>query len=77
MPTKGAHPGSASGFSVEADPDGGVRWSAFGPAGALQGHADSRGDAEAAAQGPSRSYGGRRAQSPKCRGNHGTRGLRS
>ena len=51
MPTKGEHPGSASGYSVEADPDGGFRWSAFGPAGTLQGRADSRGDAEVAAQG--------------------------
>jgi len=51
MSTHEEHPGSGSGYSVEEDPDGGFRWSAFGPAGTLQGRADSRADAEAAAQG--------------------------
>jgi hypothetical protein len=44
------HPGRASGYSVEEDTEGTFRWSAFGPAGTLQGQADSRADAEAAAQ---------------------------
>jgi hypothetical protein len=43
-------PGRASGYSVEEDPDGGFTWSAFGPAGTRQGHADSRSDAEVAAR---------------------------
>jgi hypothetical protein len=42
--------GRVTGFAVEEDPEGGFRWSAFGIAGARQGHADSQGDAEAAAR---------------------------
>ncbi|MBD0281238.1 MAG: hypothetical protein ICV69_03465 [Thermoleophilaceae bacterium] len=48
-----AHPGErgqASGFSVEEDPDGGFRWSAFGPTGRREGRAESRSEAGAAAQ---------------------------
>jgi hypothetical protein len=44
------NPGQASGFSVEEDRDGGFRWSAFGPAGARHGDAESHGDAEASAR---------------------------
>jgi hypothetical protein len=40
----------ASGFSVDEDPEGGFRWSAFGPLGTRNGHADSRIEAEAAAR---------------------------
>lgn len=50
MPSEGGDPGRASGYSVEEDTKGGFRWSAFGPAGTLQGHADWRADAEADAQ---------------------------
>ncbi len=50
MSTDEERSGRASGYSVEEDPDGGFRWSAFGPAGTRQGHAESRADAEAAAQ---------------------------
>jgi hypothetical protein len=42
--------GNANGFAVEEDPEGGFRWSAFGAAGARQGHADSQADAVAAAR---------------------------
>ncbi|MGB0092888.1 MAG: hypothetical protein WBP81_10200 [Solirubrobacteraceae bacterium] len=45
--SSGAH---ASGFSVEEDPSGGFRWSAFGPNGTREGHAESRADAETAAR---------------------------
>jgi hypothetical protein len=50
MPTDQENAGGASGYAVEEDTDGGFRWSAFGPSGTLHGHADSRADAEAAAQ---------------------------
>lgn len=50
MTTEEEHSGLASGYSVEEDEDGGFRWSAFGPTGTLQGHAESRSDAEVAAQ---------------------------
>jgi hypothetical protein len=49
MPIDDQDPGRASGHSVEEDPDGGFRWSAFGQAGTRQGRADAREDAEAAA----------------------------
>jgi hypothetical protein len=42
--------GRAFGFSVEEDPEGGFRWSAFGGAGTRQGHAESQSEAEAAAR---------------------------
>jgi hypothetical protein len=42
--------GRASGYSVEDDADGRFRWAAFSPAGTRQGTADSRSEAEAAAQ---------------------------
>jgi hypothetical protein len=50
MATDDSHQGRASGYSVEEDPEGGFRWSAFGPAGARDGHAGSWSEAEAAAQ---------------------------
>lgn len=43
-------PGRASGYSVDEASNGGFRWSAFGPAGTREGNAESRADAEAAAQ---------------------------
>ena len=43
--------GRASGYSVEEDPDGGFRWSAFGPGGTRQGRAEARTEADAAAHG--------------------------
>ncbi len=49
MPTEN-DPGRASGFSVEENPEGGFRWSAFGPAGIRQGHTESEAEAEAAAR---------------------------
>jgi hypothetical protein len=42
--------GHSSGFAVEEDPSGGYVWSAFGPAGTRQGHAESQSQAEAAAR---------------------------
>lgn len=51
MPADDERSSRASGYSVDEDADGGFRWSAFGPAGTLQGHAESRSDAEAAVQG--------------------------
>jgi hypothetical protein len=42
--------GHSSGVSVEEDPDGGFRWSAFGPAGTRHGRAEPREQAEAAAR---------------------------
>ena len=42
--------GAVSGFTVEETKDGRFRWTAFGPAGTHEGTADSRTDAEAAAQ---------------------------
>jgi hypothetical protein len=42
--------GRVSGYSVVEDPDGGFRWSAFGPAGSRQGRADSRAAADAAGE---------------------------
>jgi hypothetical protein len=51
MPTEDSELGRGSGFSVEEDSDNGYRWSAFGPAGTRQGHAESREEAEAAARG--------------------------
>jgi hypothetical protein len=50
MTTQPDERGQASGFSVEEDPDGGFRWSAFGPDGRREGRAESRSEAEAAAQ---------------------------
>jgi hypothetical protein len=41
--------GEASGWTVETDPEGGHRWSAYGPRGARQGHTESEADAQAAA----------------------------
>lgn len=41
--------GRASGFSVEEDPEGGFRWSAFGPRGARHGRAATRREAREAA----------------------------
>jgi len=42
--------GAVSGFTVEENEDGRFRWTAFGPAGTREGTAESRADAEAAAQ---------------------------
>jgi hypothetical protein len=42
--------GKAAGWEVEQDPQGGFRWSAFGPRGSRGGHAETRGEAERAAQ---------------------------
>jgi hypothetical protein len=42
--------GRASGYSVEEDEEGRFRWTAFGPAGTRQGSAQSRAEAEAAAE---------------------------
>jgi hypothetical protein len=42
--------GTASGFTVDEDDDGGFRWTAFGPAGTRQGTATSKEEAEAAAR---------------------------
>jgi hypothetical protein len=42
--------GTASGFTVDEDDDGGFRWTAFGPAGTRQGTAASRAEAETAAR---------------------------
>jgi hypothetical protein len=44
-------PGYASGWSVDEDPSGGFRWTAFGPAGTVQGAARTRAEAERAAMG--------------------------
>jgi hypothetical protein len=41
--------GYASGWSVDEDPEGGFRWTAFGPAGTAQGAAPTRAEAERAA----------------------------
>jgi hypothetical protein len=41
--------GYASGWSVDEDPEGGFRWTAFGPAGTRQGQAPTRAEAERAA----------------------------
>jgi hypothetical protein len=41
--------GYASGWSVDEDPEGGFRWTAFGPAGTVQGQAPTRAEAERAA----------------------------
>jgi hypothetical protein len=41
--------GYVSGWSVDDDPEGGFRWTAFGPAGTLQGQAPTRAAAERAA----------------------------
>jgi hypothetical protein len=41
--------GHASGHSVQEDEDGGFAWSAFGPAGTRQGHAETEAEAESAA----------------------------
>jgi hypothetical protein len=42
--------GQASGWTVEGDDESGYRWSAYGPRGARQGHADSEAEAETAAR---------------------------
>jgi hypothetical protein len=41
--------GHASGWSVDEDPEGGFRWTAFGPGGTVQGEAPTRAEAERAA----------------------------
>jgi hypothetical protein len=41
--------GHLSGWSVDEDPGGGFRWTAFGPAGTVQGEAPTRSEAERAA----------------------------
>jgi len=41
--------GHLSGWSVDEDPEGGFRWTAFGPAGTVQGQAPTRAEAERAA----------------------------
>jgi hypothetical protein len=41
--------GHLSGWSVDEDPEGGFRWTAFGPAGSVQGRAPTRAGAERAA----------------------------
>lgn len=41
--------GHLSGWSVDEDPEGGFRWTAFGPAGTVQGEAPTRAEAERAA----------------------------
>jgi hypothetical protein len=41
--------GHASGWSVDEDPEGGFRWTAYGPAGNAQGRAATREEAERAA----------------------------
>ena len=41
--------GHVSGWSVDEDPEGGFRWTAFGPAGTRQGQAPTRAKAERAA----------------------------
>jgi hypothetical protein len=41
--------GHLSGWSVDEDPEGGFRWTAFGPAGTIQGQAPTRAEAERAA----------------------------
>jgi hypothetical protein len=46
---KDEQPGHASGWSVDEDPEGGFRWTAFGPAGTVQGQAPTRAQAERAA----------------------------
>jgi hypothetical protein len=38
--------GHLSGWSVDEDPGGGFRWTAFGPAGTVQGEAPTRAEAE-------------------------------
>jgi len=50
MPADDEHSARASGYSIEDDAEGGFRWSAFGPAGTLSGHADSQAEGEAAAR---------------------------
>ena len=52
--------GHASGHSVEEDPDDGFVWSAFGPAGHREGTAETRAEAEAAAQAAERDLRGPR-----------------
>jgi predicted RNase H-like HicB family nuclease len=42
--------GRTSGWTVDEDPEGGFRWSADGPTGTLQGHAETRDEAEQAAR---------------------------
>ena len=49
MDPKDEQPGYASGWSVDEDPEGGFRWTAFGPAGTVQGQAPTRAEAERAA----------------------------
>jgi hypothetical protein len=43
-------PGHGSGWAVEERPEGGFTWTAHGPAGTLRGQADTRAEAERAAQ---------------------------
>jgi hypothetical protein len=55
MATNDEQVGRASGYAVEEDEqNGGFSWSAYGPNGTRQGHAESRADAEAAARGAER-----------------------
>jgi hypothetical protein len=42
--------GHGSGWAVEDDPEGGFRWTAYGPAGSRQGQAPTRAEAERLAQ---------------------------
>jgi hypothetical protein len=42
--------GSASGFAVEEDPQGGFRWSAYGPLGSRVGREPTREEAESSAR---------------------------
>ena len=48
-PKDDQQPGHASGWNVDEDPEGGFRWTAFGPAGTVQGQAPTRAEAERAA----------------------------
>jgi hypothetical protein len=41
--------GHVSGWSTDEDPEGGFRWTAFGPAGTVQGEAPTRAEGERAA----------------------------
>ncbi len=49
MSTEDDRIGHASGWTVDEDPQGGFRWTAYGPAGTTHGQAPTRAEAERAA----------------------------
>ena len=64
MPSEPEDVGHSSEFFVEEDPSGGYSWSAFGRAGTLRGHTESRPQEEAAARDAQRELNRPRGSQP-------------